>query len=895
MKEQIRKEFEELKKEGGFMKGSWKDRATYRDFTACDVPKFMGDLNPIISTRWITTVEGAFRTSECEDKNKVNFATNFLRDSAKIWWDGKNTLAMKSLRLTKFQRMLKDEIREVISPFKCTTLEDLFWRARIKEADLNRKKSNKKKELKRKQDQSESFGKKARFDHVKTGNVGRIVSRCNRCGKNHVGIYRSGMKGCFKCGDPNHKSNTCTKPVITCYTCNEIGNKSNECPKEKAIEAIPIRSIKEGKVEAPKAKARAYPMTAEEAQSLPDVITGIILVNSLPAQVLYDLGASVSFVSYGFSEKLSTPLNKLPRTLEVEIADLVGMDWLSKYNATILCSQKIIRVVNPSGREIIIYGEKRKGELVLCSVMKARKYLSRGCHAFLAHVIDTSFEKNNTDNVPVVNEFKDVFLEDFLGISPERQVEFCIDLTPGATPIAKTPYHLASFEMQELISQLQELFDKGFIRPSSSPWGALILFVKKKDGSMRMCIDYRELNIVTVREEDIPNTAFRTCYGHYEFVVMPFGLTNAPAIFMDLMNRVCRPMLDKSVIVFINDILIYSKSKEDHKLQEVQFLGHVINPEGLKVNLSKIEAVMKWQAPKSVSEIQSFLGLAGYYRRFIQDFYKIAFSLTKLTKKNTPFVWGKEQDVAFCTLRKKLCEALILVLPEGTKDMVVYSDASYSSLGCVLMQRDDSRGIKTQFGRVYIPFRSDIKDLLLEEAQKSKYSIHPGAIKMYLDLKRNYWWPGNWDDHLPLVEFAYNNNYQDSIKMPPYEMLYGRKCRTPVCWEEVGRRELASTDIVLATTEKIETIRERLRAAQDRWKSYADNRRRPIKFEVGDYVMLKVSPWKGLLRCKNKGKLSLIFIGPFKILKRVGEPDETSVVTLDDIEVDPELTSQEEP
>ncbi|GJT75487.1 putative reverse transcriptase domain-containing protein [Tanacetum coccineum] len=181
---------------------------------------------------------------------------------------------------------------------------------------------------------------------------------------------------------------------------------------------------------------------------------------------------------------------------------------------------------------------------------------------------------------------------------------------------------------------------------------------------------------------------------------------------------------------------------------------------------------------------------------------------------------------------------------------------------------------------------------------------------------------GNWDDHLPLVEFAYNNSYQSSIKMPPCEMLYGRKCRTIVCWEEVGRRELESTDIVLAITEKIETIRERLKAAQDRWKSYADNRRRPIEFEVGDYVMLKVSPWKGVLRFKNKGKLSLRFIGSFKILKRVGEftyvlelPEEgkgihntfpvsylgkclayeTSVVTLEDIEVDPELTSQEEP
>ncbi|GJT25439.1 putative reverse transcriptase domain-containing protein [Tanacetum coccineum] len=422
------------------------------------------------------------------------------------------------------------------------------------------------------------------------------------------------------------------------------------------------------------------------------------------------------------------------------------------------------------------------------------------------------------------------------GSKPERQVEFKIDLIPGATPVAKTPYRLAPSKMKELMSQLQELLDKGFIRPSSSPWGAPILFVKKKDGSAKWFskIDLRSgYHQLRVREEDIPKTAFRTRYGHYEFVVMPFGLTNAPAIFMDLMNRVCRPMLDKSVIVFIDDILVYSKS--------------------LKVDPAKIEAVMNWQAPKNVGEIRSFSSLAGYYRRFIQDFFKIASSLTKLTRKSTHFEWSREQEEAFATLQKKLCEAPILVIPKGTEDMVVYSDASYSGLRCVLIQwgkrhylygvkfiiytdhrslqyflekkdlnmrqrswldllkdydckiryhpgkanvvadalsrkerekvirihslrmivtsdlfdkikvaqvealkeenwkseritsyishlEEDSRGIKTQQGRIYIPFQSDVKKLLLDEAHKSKYSIHPGATKMYLDLKINYWW-----------------------------------------------------------------------------------------------------------------------------------------------------------
>ena len=234
------------------------------------------------------------------------------------------------------------------------------------------------------------------------------------------------------------------------------------------------------------------------------------------------------------------------------------------------------------------------------SCIKARKYLQKKYCAFLAHVVDAKKKVKEIKDIPEVCDFPDVFPEDLPGVPPPRQVEFRIDLIPGATPVARAPYRLAPAEMQELSSQLNELLSKGFIRPSFSPWGAPVLFVKKKDGSFRMCIDYRELNKLTVKnryplpriddlfdqlqgssyfskidlrsgyhqlkvqEEDVHKTAFRTRYGHYEFVVMPFGLTNAPAVFMDLMNRVCRPYLDKFVIVFIDDILIYSKNQEEH-------------------------------------------------------------------------------------------------------------------------------------------------------------------------------------------------------------------------------------------------------------------------------------------------------------------------------------------
>ena len=264
------------------------------------------------------------------------------------------------------------------------------------------------------------------------------------------------------------------------------------------------------------------------------------------------------------------------------------------YRAEIVCFDKIIRIPLPDGETLSVHGKKGGAPLSIISSMKARKYLRKGCSAILALVNISTDDEKKIEDIPVVRDFPDVFPNDLPGLPPHRQVEFGIDLTPGAAPIARAPYRLAPPKMQELSSQLQELLEKGFIRPSSFPWGAPILFVKKKDGSLRMCIDYRELNKVTIKnryplpriddlfdqlqgssyyskidlrsgyhqlriqEADIQKTAFRTRYGHFEFLVMPFGLTNAPAVFMDLMNHVCKPYLDKFVIVFIDDILIYS-------------------------------------------------------------------------------------------------------------------------------------------------------------------------------------------------------------------------------------------------------------------------------------------------------------------------------------------------
>ncbi|KAI3771736.1 hypothetical protein L6452_02903 [Arctium lappa] len=303
---------------------------------------------------------------------------------------------------------------------------------------------------------------------------------------------------------------------------------------------------------------------------------------------------------------------------------VVGMDWLAWHQDEILCSKKLIWIPIRKDDFIFVYSEKRIGEVAIISSIKARKYLTKKYPSYLAFMLDSKAEKKKVEDVKAVNEFPDVFHDDLPNLPPDQQVEFRIDLVMWAAPIARASYRLKPTEMQEMMSQLQELLEKGFVRPSSSPWGAPVLFVKKKDGSMRMYIDYRELNKVIiknkyplprtydlfdqlqgagcfskidlrsgyhqvrVREEDVSKTAFRTWYGHYEFLVIPFGLTNAPTIFMDLMNRVCRPFLDRSVIVFINDILVYSKDEEEHE-QHLREVIEVLRREKIYAKFSKCE------------------------------------------------------------------------------------------------------------------------------------------------------------------------------------------------------------------------------------------------------------------------------------------------------------------
>ncbi|GJZ67148.1 putative reverse transcriptase domain-containing protein [Tanacetum coccineum] len=422
--------------------------------------------------------------------------------------------------------------------------------------------------------------------------------KCNTCNK--VGHL---TKNCRNKG-PATRSNLL--PVtVTCHACGEKGHYANQCRKTNNNNA----------------QGKAYMLRDRNAHQDPNVVMGMFLLNQHLARVLFDSGVDKSFISISLTSMLNIPPITIDTFYDIEMADR------NLYHARIICADKVVHV------------------------------------PIKAQVIEKKSDEKRLKDIPVVREFLEVFPEDLPGLPPVRQVEFQINLIPGTAPVAQAPYRLAPSEMQELSNQLQELADRGFIRPSTSPWRALVLFVKKKDGSFMTCLSvYSKIDLrscyhqLRVRDEDIPKTAFRTRYGHYEFQVMPIGLTNAPTVFMDLMNCVCKPYLDKLVIVFIDDILIYSCNKEKHAnhlriilellkkeklyakfskcdfwISIVQFLGHLIDSQGLHVDPAKIEVVKNWTSSTTPTEIRQFLGLVGYYRRFITDFSKIAKSLTELT------------------------------------------------------------------------------------------------------------------------------------------------------------------------------------------------------------------------------------------------------------------------
>ncbi|GJT09238.1 putative reverse transcriptase domain-containing protein [Tanacetum coccineum] len=338
---------------------------------------------------------------------------------------------------------------------------------------------------------------------------------------------------------------------------------------------------------------------------------------------------------------------------------VTGMDWLSNYKAEIVCHKKVVRIPLPDGKLLKVLGERPKG--------KAR---------FLMGV-------KKQEEIVVVRDFPEVFLDDLSGLPPIREIEFRIELTTGATPVEKSPYRLPLLKWRRFVitqGTPRQRFHSTKLNALEEP---VLFFFTKID----LRSGYHQLR---VHEDDILKTAFRTRYGHFKFTVMPFGLTNVPM------------------------------TQEGH-VRTLKFLRHVINGNGIHVDPSKIEAVKNWKAPRTSTEVRSFLGLAGYYRRFIENFSKIAKSLTILTQKSKTFEWGEEQELAFQTLNDKLCNAPILALPDRPEDFVVYCDASGIGLGCVLMQR----------GKV-IAYAS--RQLKIHEKNYTTHDLELGAVVFALKI-----------------------------------------------------------------------------------------------------------------------------------------------------------------
>ncbi|KAG8483181.1 hypothetical protein CXB51_022155 [Gossypium anomalum] len=578
-------------------------------------------------------------------------------------------------------------------------------------------------------------------------------------------------------------------------------------------------------------------------------------------------------------------------------------------------------------------------------------------------------------------------------------------------------------ELLGLPPSREELLDRGFIRPSVSPWGVPVLFVKKKDNTMRMCINYRQVNKLIVKnkyplpriddlfdqfrgafvfskidlrlgyhqlgvkEADVNKTTFWTRYRHYGFLVMPFRLTNAPVAFMDLMNRVFQSYLDQFVVVFIDDIL-----ESFEKLKTVLTQAPVlIQPESGK------DLVVYSDASHVDGKVVAYASCQLKTHEANYSMHDLKLAARELNLKQRRWVEllkdydcvieyhpGKANVVADALSRRVMTDLRALFARLSLYDNESLLAELQAEAGSTIEFWIDSDRVLRFRGRIFVLNDEDLRLSILKEV-KAEHELPSGLLqplkipmwkwervtvdfvsgtdfslqklaKLYIsEIVRLHGVPvsiiperdphrwsireadsniggyveglchgfrDSWEEYLPLADFAYNNNYQSSIQMAPYEALYGRKCRTPLCWTELGERRVLGSELVSETEDNVRLIRDRLKAASNRQKSYANLKRKGIEYSVGDMVFLKVSPWKKVLRFGSKGKLSPRFIGPYRILKRVRpiayqlelsselnrirdvfhvsmlrryRSDPTHIVPVEEIEVRSDLTFEEEP
>ncbi|XP_061999060.1 uncharacterized protein LOC133716364 [Rosa rugosa] len=534
---------------------------------------------------------------------------------------------------------------------------------------------------------------------------------------------------CYNCKEIGHTAKACTKPKnLVCFTCGQTGHFSRDCTQQQD------RGQGNQQRQLPQGNVRVFAVGQQNTG-----VEGTLSLFDFLARVLFDTGVSHSFISSSVVDMLGLTPRPLARPLCVTsslgvslelcmfcdacpiviggreftatlivLADhtydvILGVDWLRPNHAMIDCFEMVVSFHMP-------------GQLVFrYRCLRSDTALRAG---FLAHVELVSCAAIMAE-IAVVSEYSDVFQE-IPGLPPRRVVDFAIDVMPGIAPVSMAPT-----ELKELKDQIDGLLEQGFIRPSTSPWGAPVVFARKNDGSLRLCVDYRQLNKLRVKDDDVPKTTFRTRYGHFEFVVMPFGLTNAPAAFMDLMNHMFSPYLDKFVVILREKKLFAKFEKCEFWQREVKFLGHVVSKDGVSVDPSKVEAVMNWGQHTTVTEVLSFLGLVGYYWRFIEGFASIASALTKLTRKDVQFVWTEECERAFNELKARLTTAPVLTIPTSGGGLVIYSDASHQGLGCVLMQH----GSVVDYGS---------RQLKVHERNYPTHDLELAAVVFALKIWRHY-------------------------------------------------------------------------------------------------------------------------------------------------------------
>ncbi|GJU07325.1 putative reverse transcriptase domain-containing protein [Tanacetum coccineum] len=631
---------------------------SYKKFMACNPKDYDGKGGSIVYTRWIEKIESVQLMSGCGANQKFKLFPHLVTPENKI--------------IERYIYGLAPQIRAMVAATEPTIIQSAVLKDGMLTDEAIRNGA-----LKKNTEKRGNGGELSRKENVRDDNK---RSRTGRVFATITNPVRKEYTGTAPKAGPRMVTPVSARNLMTargaCFECGGTNHYKAACPRlnwaprlggNRQDQPMAIEGGQGHGNNGNQAHGGAFIMGAEEAHQDPNIVTGMFTLNNHYATTLFDSGADYSFVFTTFIPLLDIEPSDLGFSYEIEIAS----GQLVEINKVIRnCKLEIEG--HTFDINLIPFGHGSFDVIVRMDGLSQHK-AKIVCHEKVVRI-----------PLPYGEILR------VLGEKPKEKVRYLMS--------AKT--------------EEPKLKDIVVVRN----------FLELQGSQYFSKIDLRsEYNQLRVYEDDIPKTTIRTRYGHFEFTVMPFGLTNAPAVFMDLMNRVCRPYLDKFVIVFIDDILIYSRTKEEHEMHlEVQFLGHVINGNG-------------------------------YYRRFIENFSRIAKPLTILTQKNKPYVWGEEQEEAFQILKDKLCDAHVLALPDGPKDFIVYCDASGLGLGGVLIYsatmiarfaiiQDKILAAQNKASEVLLT--GDVRTLLMDEAYKSKYSVHPGADKMYYDLRDRYWWLG---------------------------------------------------------------------------------------------------------------------------------------------------------